>query len=467
MRERTLEGTWWVPGVADHKIGGRLTFTPSDGCRLELLGVLAPDNLFSIADVRVPVIHGWVSSTETGNDITLFDSSRAGTTVHGRFSRQSLRPQLAALGAHLESRERLKVRSCEASFTQLPNWLMAGGFVLRLPPGRWKAGQKLKYTLRYNPITLPLVRTPSCSFTFELRSLPPIVAARTYPLHESVTMRIKPTEPVTFANLRAFWYLQNFFTFAADARSAPTSVHLSITGDKRLLELLFAFDVESDEPAHPLDMLFVYPTIAERASEVFSRWFELYEQLGPALNSMLSVVYGRIGLTDIRFLNVLQAAESYDRRMRGESIVTPLEHEQRVASIIAAAPVEHREWAAGKLAHSDEPSLNERLGRMFDRLGKPFLARMFPSRTKMKGQLWRMAEWRNRLTHVTAEADDIQKGIRFLHVATNQLLTALKANLLLDLGFSEMELAECFKHNQTYLFFSRHEGKDHAAEDSS
>jgi hypothetical protein len=466
MRERTLEGTWWVPGAADHKIGGRLTFTPSDGCRLELLGGLTTDKLFSIAGVRVPVIHGWVSSTETGNDITLFDSSRAGTTVHGRFSRQSLRPRLAALGAHLESRERLKVKSCEASFTQLPNWLMAGGFVLRLPRGRWKAGQKLKYTLRYNPITLPLVRTPICSFTFELRSLPPLVAARTYPLHESVTVRIRPTEPVAFENLRAFWHLQNFFTFAADAQSRPTSVHVNITDDSRLLELLFAFDVEAGEPAHPLEMLFVYPTIAERASEVFSRWFELYEQLGPALNSMLSVVYGRIGLTDIRFLNVLQAAESYDRRMRGESIVTPLEHEQRVASIIAASPVEYREWVSGKLAHSDEPFLNERLGRMFGRLGKPFVTRMFSSRTKMKRQLWRMAEWRNRLTHVTAEADEIDKGLRFLHVATNQILTALKANLLLDLGFSEVELAECFKHNQMYLFFSRQE-EDHAAEDSS
>ena len=118
--------------------------------------------------------------------------------------------------------------------------------------------------------------------------------------------------------------------------------------------------------------------------------------------------------------------------------------------------MEYREWVFGKLSAAHEPFLSERLRRVFGRLSPDFLRPMFASRSDLKSTLWRIGVWRNALTHVTADVDEIGANLRWLHVATNQLLIALKANLLLDLGFEVGDLPTRFQYDQTYRFYSSH-----------
>ncbi len=457
MHERTLEGRWWLPDTPNNKHGGRLTFSASTGCRLEVFGALLDADPLSVREVRVPVIHGSVSSHETGNDITLFDCLRTGVKAHGSFQQQDLRPALAALGPHLRSEKLLSIRVCELSFTQLPSWLIVSGFSIKFHQRTWKSGQPLKYTLKYRPVRLPTIVTPIGKIKFNLRSLPPIFPTRAYPLQEFVGLEVRPLKATSFREFkhRALWYLQNFLTFATNRRNIIKSVFVKVGRRKDVYELLFAHAFDGDEPAHPIEMLFSYLHIASRAAEVFTRWIELYDRLGPALNAIYSVLYGNIGQTDVQFLNVVQAAESYDRRMHGESIITAEEHQERVAEVVAASPEEYRAWLEGKLNRSEKPFLNERLARLFDRPGKAFWSRMFSSKAKMKSQLWRIAEWRNALSHVTSDAASITENLTFMHEAMNQLIAAIKANLLLDLQFSEDELLACFRYNQSYIFRSR------------
>src|SRR6185369_211014 len=170
MYDRTIEGNWWRPDAPNERYGGRLSFSSSSGCRLEVLGPLAPDGPFSVYDVRLPVIHGSVRSQETGNGVTLFDCFRAGLTTQGEFHRQEFTCALAALGPHLTSHEQLRVRTCELSFTQLPSWLMVSGFDIKFQQRKWKSGQALKYTLKYTPVRLPPILTAVGKITFKLRS---------------------------------------------------------------------------------------------------------------------------------------------------------------------------------------------------------------------------------------------------------------------------------------------------------
>jgi hypothetical protein len=457
MHERTLEGRWWLPDTPNNKYGGRLSFSSSTGCRLKIFGALLDGDLLSLREVRVPVIHGSVSSNETGSDITLFDCRRIGVRTHGDSHEQDLRPAVAALGPHLSSEKLLSVRVAELSFTQLPSWLLVSGFSIKFHQKTWKSGQPLKYTLKYRPVRLQKIVTPIGKIKFNLRSLPPIFPTRTYPLQEYVGLEVRPHKATPFREFkrRTLWYLQNFLTFATNRRNTVKGVFVKIGRRTDVYELLFDHAFESDEPAHPIEMLFSYPQIVSRASEVFTRWIEIYDRLGPALNAIYSVLYGNIGQTDIEFLNVVQAAESYDRRMHGETIITAEEHQTRVAAILAASPEEHRVWLEGKLDRSEKPFLNERLARLFDRPGKAFWSRMFSSKAKMKSQLWRIAEWRNTLSHVTSDAASITENLAFMHEAMNQLIAAIKANLLLDLQFSEDELLACFRYNQSYIFRSR------------
>lgn len=448
---------WWQPDRPDERVGGYFTFKASEGSELRLLATLTARQPFNMNEQRIPVLHGTVSLPGGGNAITLFDCLSVGTHLHGAYSSERLHPAVAALGAHIKSYDHVRVATCELTYTLLPQWFALTGFRPRIYGKRWRAGESMRYRLAYSPVRPPLIKTSLGTIRFLVRSLLPIMPSRNYDLHEYVGLQVRPPKPIHLEELRRgiLWYLQNFLTFATDHRCTVGSIYVKLARRPELIELLFRERVESDEPPPHLEMLFTYPQIFARASEVFSSWFQLYNRLGPALNALFSVIYGSVSSTDVRFLNAVQAAESYDRRLRPVDVIKTESHNVRVESIMEAAPEEFRPWLRGKLHTSNEPFLNERLQRVFERPGEAFWKHMFGSRKKMRSRVWQIAQWRNALTHVTADIDEIREHLLDLHVATNQIVSAVKANLLLDLAFTEEQISTAFKYNQTYQFFSQ------------
>jgi hypothetical protein len=119
---------------------------------------------------------------------------------------------------------------------------------------------------------------------------------------------------------------------------------------------------------------------------------------------------------------------------------------------MAAAPPEDVEWLKGKLAFSGEPFLNERLNALFERLSDQFTSRMFQKEEEMKEAARQIGRWRHKLTHMRAKPAEIAANLVDIHVCTTQLLLTLKANLLLDLGFSHDDVIEAFRYNDAYNY---------------
>jgi ApeA N-terminal domain 1 len=60
-----------------------------------------------------------------------------------------------------------------------------------------------------------------------------------------------------------------------------------------------------------------------------------------------------------RFLNMVQAAESYHRRRRSNEVLPKSEHRERVQRIVSTAPEGDRSWLKEQLTYSNEPRLRD------------------------------------------------------------------------------------------------------------
>jgi hypothetical protein len=456
MEEREFEGYWWTPEEPERRVPGRLRYSPTEGARLELLGSLSnPADFGRVGANRLAVVFG----ATRHDDVTIFGALQTATTllVDPLYAREAFVSSLLLVGAHIPVLGELDISACQVKFSQLDEWLDLGGFGVELvDPAHADDVDDFLFRVTYRRVSLPSVTARDMQFAFEFESSVPLNFKRALDLRESSRLDITPVKPQRFDQFdrEVLWPLQNLITFAVDRPNVLTSLRVKV-GDQRWADILRSDRTDELTPRGLALLLFAYSHVKERLSNFLDAWFVLYERLGPALNAMFSVIYNDVRPTDTKFLNIAQAAESYHRRLNPVPDEMLQDHKGKVDRILSAVSPDDRNWLSGKLAHSGEPFFTERLTALFERLGEDFLKPMFPTKKKLESGVWRIADWRNKLTHMRAEPSEISAGLREIFVCTNQLFICLKANLRLDLGFDQKHLADAFRFNQTYLVFSR------------
>lgn len=105
LSSHELSGHWFVPQAEARRAAGRLKFG-HDGCRLDLLALLDESHEETEADDGLPVIFGYTSQSEA---VSLFRSLHGGGSglwlgsADGEVRTETFRPQMAIVGAHVES----------------------------------------------------------------------------------------------------------------------------------------------------------------------------------------------------------------------------------------------------------------------------------------------------------------------------------------------------------------------------
>jgi hypothetical protein len=436
MQERTFDGIWWLPDKPENRAGGRLTYSPRDGLLLEVLGELLSDDALA-ETVEVPVVHGAIRQGSSSS-ITLFDSFHLRRTNRGEFAQQTYAPRVASIGAYDTSLGDLSFDSCEVALSHLDEWLDREGFTVTFEDDP----RSDAITISHRRPSFTEASVPGLKIEFIARRATGPFGARNFHLDEVTAMRLSFTESRSFIELRDLWLLrlQNFFTLTAGSSSRIERL-IAGRGDRKV-ELLFRHPFDS-QPVSRFDLLFRYSEVEHRLSELFGRWFELYDRLHVPLNVLFSTLHGKARVVDEQFLAICQAVEAYHR------LTTPLDpadmqtHEARLSEIVESCPPSHRTWLEGRLLHSEEPPLKARLQAVIDRVGDELGGLLFP---RKRGQVpGRIARWRNDLTHGNAPRVSAAKDAIALHELTVRLAAALKVNLLLDLGFSLDEIRDMYQ----------------------
>lgn len=454
--ENEIEGNWWLPETPDRRVHGRLSYSGA-GAQLDLSGALSERDLGVVGADRLDVVFG---TTHEEDEVTVFRALRTRATllVHSDFARQSFVSSTVLLGAHVPAWSSFQISACEAEFTHLDEWIDLGGFMVEVTdPLSGDVADDFLFRVTYRRIDLPSLHVSPFTVKFRFATSVPLIFSHEISLREATSLLIETSKPLLYEDLArdVIWPLRNLVTLATDGPGVVKRIRVQLAENAKWAEIIEPQRSTVAESKARLHMLFGYSQVRDRLASMFATWFALYGKLAPALNALFSVIYNDVQSTDTKFLTVSQAAEGYHRRSNPLPQADIEAYERSVASIIAGAPEADRVWLGRKLENSYGPTFTDRVEDLFMRLGQEFLKPMFSNRKKVASGAWRIGDWRNKLTHMRIEPAEISANLREIHACTNQLLIALKANLLLDLGFAAADLAKAFQYNQTYQIFSR------------
>lgn len=194
----THEGIWWAPDNPDDQVGGTLSYDPSDGCKLSLIGFLGEASAFAAGKGNdLEIIHGQIKG---GGAVTLYDNleinfqtSSPGITTQKFFS------HFAFLGAHIESIDDFAVRQCDFRLTNLEEWLGRHPFDLQGLGGDSEPVELGISTPEKEKISLPTIRSSLTTGTsFKARG----DAVREYNIEVLSWLTLEPEEAET---IQSYW----------------------------------------------------------------------------------------------------------------------------------------------------------------------------------------------------------------------------------------------------------------------
>jgi hypothetical protein len=171
--------------------------------------------------------------------------------------------------------------------------------------------------------------------------------------------------------------------------------------------------------------------------EVVLRWATVLEALSSVWALYSAATNERSLFTELRFLILAQALETYHRKRFDEPRVSPEIHKARLSRVLTRVDEADREWVRDALAWSNTLSLRERLDRLYSQIRGPLIDHL-PDRGRDLPQ--RIKITRNYFTHFDSQKGRLD-GFQLMEAA-DQMRIAVQYLLLQELGFSREQAVD-------------------------
>lgn len=445
-------GEFWLPSTPERKVLGTLSILDGGQIELEVTGLLEDRtepfnfNLRRIAgliqkDQSVPLI-----------SVTLDDCGYKTIPMPVGIPKSLIRVSRAFIGVQYAEEEVPCFNTLTFSVEGIERWVRISG--IKIEP------------LPKNDIPVMSYERPA-NFTVELENGMELLVAWVPSWEHSINGNASISEKVNFRLvsqdarklddfITVTHKILTFLCFAVNqlvcldsVEATSESLYENIGDGKKVLTPISIYHAswpysKGSQEINWSDMLFEFKQIRENAKLIINKWMKAYEQSASAFNLYFLAKMRTQTYLEERFLALAQGLEAYHRSTSDETQMEAVEFEELVSDILNQCPEERREWLKGKLIHSNDLSLRNRIKRMI----KPFKD-TFGNNEKRGELVNRIVEMRNRLTHHGLALEP--------SAATNQGLEhlCLKMELLFELhfllliGFSEGEvnsiIADCSK----------------------
>lgn len=454
-----LLGRWWL---ADRRqVPGKLSFSPTGGISLELIGTLDP---LQPGEVR-PGDHGAIwGQTSAGVEATLFGCLETHSSLHFPGEKTSTYTcSWMIIGEHVDSADSAKFQELELRIFNLEEWAGLNGIVYQsgahVPPDMTSSyGQGA----RPSPGILSYTQLPplafaqgefqvsvECNGTWHSDSRPPSVGITQKTTFKIRGAREEPLERYLDEPVRSIRCLIELSTGSRvplvsilamssrrsqtlpNGKSEPVPVSI-ILSQKRAVPV--------PERRHPAQMLFTLASLGPELSPRMRKWYEGREKFPATLDFHFSIDPERdsdIPL-EFQFFSAFVACEAYHRATHDNEELEPGEYSRRrrlLLSSVEADPVLMR-WANEKIL-GNEPSTRRRLEQLFDEQPE-IVRRLIESKDTF---VRRAVATRNKgVVHPHGGHADVWTG-QSLFRATLALRLIIQTCLLREFGFTEPEIA--------------------------
>jgi hypothetical protein len=123
---------------------------------------------------------------------------------------------------------------------------------------------------------------------------------------------------------------------------------------------------------HFFQMLFSYEDIQENLEEYLQTWFSKREDLEPVFDLFFGSYYGKNSNEISKFLNYVQALETYHLRKYPQFVENEDFHSERTKSIIKSCPDEYKEWLVSHLGPwTNHKNLHQKLEDLINNYPNP------------------------------------------------------------------------------------------------
>ena len=448
------EGLWWKPDLPGERIAGTLSYDPVEGSNLSLLGQFG--GLKKVGDPlseKLPVIHGITKDT---GEVTLFDnfSTSFRLTVPG-ISTEAFSPSFVFLGKLVDSPETYITPQCEFRLTNLEEWLDHRPFSIQFSQGEPKSLDLNVLLPEQQSFSLPhITSTLKAAASFQTRG----GRVREFGVEVLSWLILEPNQPQTLqAHLKVISRIRNFVALCLGQRVYISNLVLRGAEEevapgktqKRKIECYFQQNpspTTPDKKTHLLGM--TINDLGKAKSEIINKWFSLYDDIGPTLDILFSVLYTEMYL-DVRFLLAAQAVESLHRRLWPSNYVDEMQYEeieQKLADNIPnEVPSDLKAKLKDVLKYGNEFSLRRRLKEISQRLMEKGAENIVCLDSAFINDV---VNTRNYLTHYDKSLQASEKREESLYRLYAKLALTVMVVVFTELGASKELIMEKLRHRR-------------------
>src|ERR1035437_418758 len=364
-----LKGVWFLPG-SEERFNGYLTYSPTHGIQLELLGVLSEKNNKQYEQEFI------VGTTSDGKKITLHKcfSTKRSFSSNG-FETSNYDILFLFIGKHFSSMKDFQFSNISCEYKDFDNWLDLYGFT------NIKYQKETKETIheykQLDDMLFEISDELQCKFKFDTYTTGSIHNAEAKIKQVCEVVLIPKQGSKEFEQLLSwFQTFTAFLTLAYFERPLLNKLSLNIESisenDEKYfkeIELYYQREVlkkDYGKKNHRNYFLFVYKDIKENLEIILQKWFNAQALINPTIAGLTEAFIKREQVIEFKFLNIAHAIELYHRRTKSNEVVSKEIHKKKIEEIIDSVNPEYSLWLKRKLEFSNEPTLSERLEELIN-----------------------------------------------------------------------------------------------------
>jgi len=460
-------GIWWLPTAPDDapRLHGILIYKPNEGFELEVIG-----SFFDISEIlsnaKNPAIIQGTSSD--GKNITLYKCFRSHVSIGSHsIGNQGIqisryKPSIVFIGAHFDKEPMFN--KLIINYSYLDEWVNISGF--DIPAPKIKGEYSIKYRLPED-INIILDKNYDLTITHSVQGPNLNMVQKELRITQTTHIMIGSKIEIPISRYHDIInMIRNFLSFGVDRPVYTLSIygkseeHITFYKNIKTYDDIEIYynkkEIPDDfEPIIPPNMFFVFKDISQSFELFIRNWFNKSIALSPVFDLYFSNVYTPKMYSETRFLNAVQAIESYHRRKdTTNKLDIPLEeHNERMIKIISFAPLEYMDWLLAKLKHSNEVYLRQRLMEILT-LHKDITEIYIGNKKQQKDFVYRVVATRNYLTHFDKHNEtECAKGGDLL-ILIEKLKLIIRSCLLEEIGMDQSRIKTILENYKARSFLS-------------
>lgn len=453
-KELKVEGVWWLPSDPNNKIFGILHINPESGISLILRGT------FRKEDKELKDFDIILGKQSSGHQITLtkcIESKRKDPFISDGYIVEFYHVESAVSGVHFESLDEVFFDKIRINFTYLKDWFRNVGLDFKKENNKYIVEYKKD---KFSTVESLTARTDIGTISF--KNFPVysdnvgIENEIKIGINEHIEIKLNEGKNISTLVEETIYPIRDFLNLATCRPNTVNSFYAYPIGmddvkEKRLNEtqIFTEFDTPRIERKSLFNLgviLFLAKDIEPDFDAYFNNWLKFYKAYPDITQLFFSVHYNNRMHPTNRFLNVIQALESYHRARKGKHKIPKKNHNERCQKVYDSVSDELKEWLVKVLPNSNRKSVKDRVREMVEE-SDPISKKLIQN-TKSFSQWTR--DTRNWYTHLdegtkgkVAEGDN-------LILLTFSLIWLIRIQFLKEIGFSNNNLVEILEENDEF-----------------